>query len=175
MATTHFPTAETLKTLTSLEIGDQTYPCTAYVAPPPGATRGVITNAYDDETTTQLYQDLVRRNPEYTILAARRMGKTHCILITFDANALPHSIKYMGAIHLCTLYRGSPDACTNCRQPGHRHDVFPSPKTNLCPRCGTQHSQQDLSPLLLALRQNCRTLSLASTRKVQPSKTRLFT
>ncbi|KAH7936752.1 hypothetical protein HPB49_003728 [Dermacentor silvarum] len=50
MATTHSPTAETLKTLTSLAIGDQTYPCTAYVAPPPGSTRGVITNAYDDET-----------------------------------------------------------------------------------------------------------------------------
>ncbi|KAH7949873.1 hypothetical protein HPB49_016458 [Dermacentor silvarum] len=44
----------------------------------------------------------------------------------------------MGAIHRCTLYRGSPDACTNCRQPGHRHDVCPSPKTNLCPRC--EHS-----------------------------------
>ncbi|KAH7944947.1 hypothetical protein HPB49_002512 [Dermacentor silvarum] len=126
MATTHFRTAETLKTLTSLAIGDQTYTCAAYVAPPPGATRGVITNAYDDETPTQLYQDLVRRNPEYTILAARRMGKTHSILITFDANAVLHSIKYMGAIkyiHRCTLYHGSPDACINCRQPGHRHDV----------------------------------------------------
>ncbi|KAH7965088.1 hypothetical protein HPB49_003302 [Dermacentor silvarum] len=84
MATTHSPTAETLKTLTSLAIGDQTYPCTAYVAPPPGSTRRVITNAYDDETPTQLYQGLLRRNPEYTILAARRMGKTHSILITFN-------------------------------------------------------------------------------------------
>ncbi|KAL3210921.1 hypothetical protein MRX96_036753 [Rhipicephalus microplus] len=61
------------------------------------------------------------------------MGKTHSILITFDANEVPHSIKYMGAIHRCTPYRGSPDACTNCRLPGHRHDVCPSPKTNLCP------------------------------------------
>ncbi|KAH7940686.1 hypothetical protein HPB49_003551 [Dermacentor silvarum] len=143
VATTHSPTAETLKTLTSLAIGDQTYPCTAYVAPPPGSTRGAITSVYDDETPTQLYQDLVRRNTEYTILAARRMGKTHSILITFDANAVPHSIKCMGAIHRCTLYHGSPDACTNCRQLGHRHDVFPSPTTNLCPRCGTQHSQQE--------------------------------
>ncbi|KAH7953258.1 hypothetical protein HPB49_006554 [Dermacentor silvarum] len=143
MATTHVPTDETLKTLTSLAIGDQTYPCTAYVAPPPWATRGVMTNAYDDEYTTQLYQDLVRINSEYTILAARHMEKTHSILITFDANAVPHSMKYMGAIHRCTLYRGSPDACTNCRQPGHCHDICPSPKTNLCPRCGTQHPQQD--------------------------------
>ncbi|KAH7967220.1 hypothetical protein HPB49_023577 [Dermacentor silvarum] len=106
-------------------------------------SQGVITNTYDDETPTQLYQDLVRRNPEYTILAAQRIGKTHSTLITFDANAVPHSIKYMGAIHHCTLYRGSPGACTNCKQPGHRHDVCPSPKTNLCPCCGTQHSQQD--------------------------------
>ncbi|KAH7949645.1 hypothetical protein HPB49_013206 [Dermacentor silvarum] len=68
------------------------------------------------------------------------MEKTHSILITSDANAFPHSIKYMGAIHRCTLYRVSPDACTNCRQPGHRHDVCPSPKTKVCPRCGTQHS-----------------------------------
>lgn len=141
-ATTHSPTAETLKTLTSLTIGGHTYQCVAYVAPPPGATRGVISNACDDETPAQLYQDLVRRNPEYTILAARRMGKTHSILITFDAREVPHSIKYMGAIHRCTPYRGSPDACTNCRQPGHRHDVCPSPKTNLCPRCGTHHSPQ---------------------------------
>ncbi|KAL1433844.1 hypothetical protein MTO96_012183 [Rhipicephalus appendiculatus] len=71
------------------------------------------------------------------------MGKTHSILITFDANEVPNSIKYMGAIHRCTPYRGSPDACTNCRQPGHRHDVCPSPKTNLCPRCGTQHLPQE--------------------------------
>ncbi|KAH7954051.1 hypothetical protein HPB49_015247 [Dermacentor silvarum] len=146
MATTHFLTADTLKTLTSLEIGDQTYPCTAYVAPPPGATRGVITNAYDDETPTQLYQDLVRRNPEYTILAARRMGKTHSILITFDANAVTHSIKYMGAIHRCTLYRGSPDACTNCRQPGHRHDVCPTPRPIFA--LAVEHSIRNKTPLV---------------------------
>ncbi|KAH6925958.1 hypothetical protein HPB50_012707 [Hyalomma asiaticum] len=40
-ATTHSPTAETLKTLTSLTIGGHTYQCVAYVAPPAGATRGV--------------------------------------------------------------------------------------------------------------------------------------
>ncbi|KAL1445526.1 hypothetical protein MTO96_044971 [Rhipicephalus appendiculatus] len=92
-STTHSSTAEILKTLTSLTIGSHTYPCEAYVAPPPGATIGVISNAFDHETPTQLYQDLVRRNPEHTILAARRMGKTHSILITFDANEVPNSIK----------------------------------------------------------------------------------
>ncbi|KAH6919578.1 hypothetical protein HPB50_029434 [Hyalomma asiaticum] len=115
----HSRTAVTLKTLTSLTIGGLNYQRVAYVAPPPGATRGVISNACD-ETPAQLYQDLVRRNPEYTILAARRMGKTYSILITFDANEVPHSSKYMGAIHRCTPYRGNPDACTNCRQPAYR-------------------------------------------------------
>ncbi|KAH7961791.1 hypothetical protein HPB52_012154 [Rhipicephalus sanguineus] len=134
-ATTHSSTAEILKTLTSLTIGDHTYPCVAYVAAPPGATRGVISNAFDDETPTQLYQDLVRRNPEYTILAARRMGKTHSILITFDANEVPHSIKYMGAIQ--------PLHSVPRQQPGHRYDVCPNPKSNLCPRCGTQHLPQE--------------------------------
>ncbi|KAH7978438.1 hypothetical protein HPB49_005515 [Dermacentor silvarum] len=109
----------------------------------PRRQASVIKNAYEDETPTQLYQELVRRNPEYTILAARHMGKTQSILITFDTNAVPHYIKYMGAIHRCTPYRGSPDASTNCRQSRHRHDVCPSPKTNLCPRCGTRHSLQD--------------------------------
>ncbi|KAH7965456.1 hypothetical protein HPB49_008220 [Dermacentor silvarum] len=71
------------------------------------------------------------------------MGKKHFIPITFEANAVPYSIEYGGAIHRCTPYRGSPDACTNCRQPGHRRDVCQSPKTNLCPHCGTQHPQQD--------------------------------
>ncbi|KAH6919546.1 hypothetical protein HPB50_029462 [Hyalomma asiaticum] len=47
-----------LKTLTSLTIGGHTYQCMAYVAPPPGATRGVVSNACDDETPAQLYQDL---------------------------------------------------------------------------------------------------------------------
>ncbi|KAH8009804.1 hypothetical protein HPB51_019873 [Rhipicephalus microplus] len=104
-ATTHSAEAELLKTLTSLTIGGHAYPCVAYVAPPPGATRKVISNAFDDEATTQLYEDLVKRNPEYSILTVRRMGKTHSILITFDANGVPHSNKYMGDIHPCTPYR----------------------------------------------------------------------
>ncbi|KAL3202507.1 hypothetical protein MRX96_042439 [Rhipicephalus microplus] len=71
------------------------------------------------------------------------MGKTPSILITFDAHEIPHSTNYMEANHSCNLYRGIPDAYTNCRLPGHRHDVCPSPKTNLCPRCGIQHPLQE--------------------------------
>ncbi|KAH8041848.1 hypothetical protein HPB51_018642 [Rhipicephalus microplus] len=70
-ATTHSAAAELLKARNSLTIGGHAYPCVAYVAPPPGATRGVISNVFDDETPNQLYEDLVRRKPEYSIFAAR--------------------------------------------------------------------------------------------------------
>ncbi|KAH8031864.1 hypothetical protein HPB51_021053 [Rhipicephalus microplus] len=69
-ATTHSAAAKLPKTLTSLTIGGHAYPRVACVAPPPGATRKVISNAFDafdDETPTQLYEDLVKRNPEYSI------------------------------------------------------------------------------------------------------------
>ncbi|KAL3242560.1 hypothetical protein MRX96_021066 [Rhipicephalus microplus] len=69
-ATTHSAAAKLPKTLTSLTIGGHAYPRVACVAPPPGATRKVISNAFDafdDETPTQLYEDLVKRNPEYSM------------------------------------------------------------------------------------------------------------
>ncbi|KAH7974994.1 hypothetical protein HPB49_022524 [Dermacentor silvarum] len=41
------------------------------------------------------------------------------------------------------MYKGSPDACTNCRKPGHRYDVCPLSKTGLCLRCGEKHETQE--------------------------------
>ncbi|KAL1472491.1 hypothetical protein MTO96_022959 [Rhipicephalus appendiculatus] len=49
----------------------------------------------------------------------------------------------MCVVHRCTKYKGSPDACTNCRKPVHRYDVCPLPKSGLCPRCGEKHEKQE--------------------------------
>ncbi|KAL1416104.1 hypothetical protein MTO96_028235 [Rhipicephalus appendiculatus] len=95
---------------------------------PPAAVRGVISRAYWNETPKQILSDLRYRNPDANIIAARRMGKSSSILITFASGPVPHTIKYMCVVHRCTKYKGSPDACTNCRKPGHRHDVCPPPK-----------------------------------------------
>ncbi|KAL1484808.1 hypothetical protein MTO96_032385 [Rhipicephalus appendiculatus] len=92
----------------------------------------------DDETINQ--QDF---HSDANIIAARRMGKSASILITFASGPVPHTIKYMCVVHRCTKYKGSPDACTNCRKPGHRYDVCPLPKSGLCPRCGEKHEKQD--------------------------------
>ncbi|KAH6948071.1 hypothetical protein HPB50_022781 [Hyalomma asiaticum] len=50
----------------------------------------------------------------------------------------------MSVVYRCTQYKGSLDACTNCRRPGHRHDVCPHPKSGLCSWCGDKHDRQDL-------------------------------
>ncbi|KAL1479151.1 hypothetical protein MTO96_052095 [Rhipicephalus appendiculatus] len=49
----------------------------------------------------------------------------------------------MCVVHRCTKYKGRPDACTNCRKPGHRYDVCPVPRSGLCPRCGEKHDKQE--------------------------------
>ncbi|KAL1414994.1 hypothetical protein MTO96_007043 [Rhipicephalus appendiculatus] len=128
VATSHEITALHLVHLKELVIQTTTYPVAAYIAPPPAAVRGVISQAYWEETPVQMLQDLQTRNPDADIIAARRMGRTLSILITFAHGPVPHTMRYMSVVYRCTQYKGSPDACTNCRQPGHRYDVCPPPQ-----------------------------------------------
>ncbi|KAL1442948.1 hypothetical protein MTO96_046168 [Rhipicephalus appendiculatus] len=144
VATSHETTALHLVQLKELVLQTTTYPVAAYIAPPPAAVRGVISQAYWEETPEQMLQDLQTRNPDADIIAARRMGRTLSILITFAHGPVPHTIRYMSVVYRCTQYKGSPDACTNCRQPGHRYDVCPHPKSGLCSRCGDKHERQDV-------------------------------
>ncbi|KAH7946742.1 hypothetical protein HPB52_003965 [Rhipicephalus sanguineus] len=130
--------------LKQLVLQTTTYPVAAYIAPPPSAVRGVISQAYWEEISEQMLQDLQTRNPDADIIAARRMGRTLSILITFAHGPVPHTIRYMSVVHRCTQYKGSLDACTNCRRPGHRYDVCPHPKSGLCSRCGDKHERQDV-------------------------------
>ncbi|KAH8038028.1 hypothetical protein HPB51_020678 [Rhipicephalus microplus] len=46
------------------------YAMTAYIAPPDGSVRGVITNAYWKESPQELLADLISRNPHETMLDA---------------------------------------------------------------------------------------------------------
>ncbi|KAH7974822.1 hypothetical protein HPB49_020122 [Dermacentor silvarum] len=69
------------------------------------------------------------------------MDKSKSILITFAQGPIPRRIIYYGVVHLCTPHRARPEACTNCRAPGHRYDVCPEPKIPRCPRCGEDHGE----------------------------------
>lgn len=144
VATPHKSTALHLIQLKEVVLQETSYPVAAYIAPPPAAAHGVTSQAYWAETPEQMLRDLQTRNPEADIIAACRMGRTLSILITFAHGPVPHTIRYMSVVYRCTPYKRSPDACTNCRRPGHRYDVCPHPKSGLCPRCGDKHEPQDL-------------------------------
>ncbi|KAH7946341.1 hypothetical protein HPB49_023371 [Dermacentor silvarum] len=141
VATTNQEAALNLVKIRSITLNAKAYGVAAYIVPAADTVRGVISNAFWDETEEELLQDLQARNPEAGILLARRMGKSKSILITFAQGPIPRRIIYYGGVHLCTPYRARPEACTNCRAPGHRYDVCPEPKIPRCPRCGEDHGE----------------------------------
>ncbi|KAL1442333.1 hypothetical protein MTO96_007832 [Rhipicephalus appendiculatus] len=128
VATTNQETALQLVKIRSITLNAKAYVVAAYIAPAADTVRGVISNAFWDETEEELLQELQARNPDAGILLARRMGKSKSILITFAQGPIPRRIIYYGGVHLCTPYRARPEACTNCRAPGHRYDVCPEQK-----------------------------------------------
>ncbi|KAH7974728.1 hypothetical protein HPB49_018831 [Dermacentor silvarum] len=141
VATTNQEAALNLVKIGSITLNAKACWVAAYIVPAAGTVRGMISNAFWDETEEELLQDLQARNPEAGILLARRMGNFKSILITFAQGPIPHRIIYYGGVHLCTPYRARPEACTNCRAPGHRYDVCPEPKIPRCPRCGEDRGE----------------------------------
>ncbi|KAH6946268.1 hypothetical protein HPB50_012560 [Hyalomma asiaticum] len=141
VATTSEDAALNLAKIRSITLNGKAYVIAAYIAPAADTVRGMISNAFWDETEEGLLQDLQARNPEASILLARHMGKSKYILITFAQGPVPRRIIYYGGVHLCTPYRARPEACTNCRAPGHRYDVCPEQKQPRCPRCGEDHGE----------------------------------
>ncbi|KAH7959329.1 hypothetical protein HPB49_010329 [Dermacentor silvarum] len=140
VATTNQEAALNLVKIRSITLNAKACGVAAYIVPAADTVRGVMSNAFWDETE-DLLQDLQARNPEAGILLARRMGKSQSILITITQGLIPRRIIYYGGVHLCTPYTARPEACTNCRAPGHRYDVCPEPKIPICPRCGEDHSE----------------------------------
>ncbi|KAH7966610.1 hypothetical protein HPB49_018006 [Dermacentor silvarum] len=128
VATPHEPTALHLVQLKEVVLQETSYPVAAYIAPPPAAARGVISQTYWAETPEQMLRDLQTRNPEADIIAARKMGRTLSILITFAHGPVPHTIRYTSIVYRCIPCKESPDADRNCRRPGHRYDVCPTPR-----------------------------------------------
>ncbi|KAH6928143.1 hypothetical protein HPB50_012194 [Hyalomma asiaticum] len=129
--------------LQKITYDERQYAMTAYIAPPDGSVRGVITNAYWKESPQELLCNLVAGNPNETILDARRMGMTRSILITSGQTTFPRKIVYGGGLYLCTPYTLKVETCSNCRSIGHRTDVCVQPRTHKCPRCGLSHPMDE--------------------------------
>ncbi|XP_065285932.1 uncharacterized protein [Dermacentor albipictus] len=140
------------------------YAMAAYIAPRDGSVRGVITNAYWKESPQELLADLIARNPNATILDARRMGLTRSILITFGQAIVPRKIFCGGGLHLCKPYTPRVETCSNCWTIGHRMDVCIQPRTHKCPRCGELHPKEP-TPSCTPVCIICQGLYLSGTRE----------
>ncbi|KAL1434715.1 hypothetical protein MTO96_011416 [Rhipicephalus appendiculatus] len=96
VATTNQETALQLVKIRSITLNGKAYVVAAYIAPAADTVRGVISNAFWDETEEELLQELQARNPDAGILLAKRMGKSKSILITFAQGPIPRRIIYYG-------------------------------------------------------------------------------
>ncbi|KAG0431536.1 hypothetical protein HPB47_021681 [Ixodes persulcatus] len=84
-------------------------------------------------------------NPHLEIVAARRMGRSKAILVTVGGNEVPSYLCYGPIICQFYEYRERKQACTSCRQMGHRADTCPQGESKLCPNCGVEH---ELPPIV---------------------------
>ncbi|KAH7947310.1 hypothetical protein HPB52_010028 [Rhipicephalus sanguineus] len=75
VARTNHETALNLVKIRSITFNAKAYVIAAYIASAAETVRGVISNAFWDETEEELLQEVQARNPEAGILLSRRMGK----------------------------------------------------------------------------------------------------
>lgn len=125
--------------LQELVIEGRKCPIKAYAPAPDLSVKGLIHNEYCGETDEQLVQNYNSYNPDWIVTSARRYGKTNHIMITVAGTELPRLLRYPGTRHKVVLLLNRVEACFNCRKTGHRQDVCPQKRRNLCFRCGEEH------------------------------------
>ncbi|KAH7953042.1 hypothetical protein HPB49_004005 [Dermacentor silvarum] len=94
----------------------------------------------------EMLRDLQQRNKgkDFEIAGARRLGQTKSVLIIFvNTTRVPESIDLFGGVVRCYYFKPKIEACFNCRIPGHRVDVCPQEKQELCYRCGQSHPKKE--------------------------------
>ncbi|KAG0430717.1 hypothetical protein HPB47_022440 [Ixodes persulcatus] len=96
-------------------------------------------------TTEEKFEQVQLGSPHLEIVAARRMGRSKAILVTVRGNEVPSYPCYGPIICQFYEYREREQACTSCRQMGHRADTCPQGGSKLCPNCGVEH---ELPPIV---------------------------
>ncbi|KAH7958241.1 hypothetical protein HPB49_000144 [Dermacentor silvarum] len=108
----------------------------------------ILAEEYDDTSQwiSAMLRDLQQRNKgkNFEIAGARRLGQTKSVLIIFvNTTRVPESIDLFGGVVRCYYFKPKIEACFNCRRPGHRADVCPQEKQELCYRCGQGHPKKE--------------------------------
>lgn len=130
----------------SLVIGGKTHEVTTHMATPSDSTRIVVPKALSFEgieDAEDILLSCIEQNPQWQVLAARRMGKSRALLVTIRGKRIPTYFYFNGFTLSCFPYRDRIEACVNCRRTGHRADVCPMPLQSRCHRCGAQHPSQN--------------------------------
>ncbi|KAG0419494.1 hypothetical protein HPB47_004073 [Ixodes persulcatus] len=121
--------ARTYAALKSLSVGENTYEMNA----------GIVFNAYSYETDAEIFDEFRKRNPNLNVVGGRRLGKSRHMIVTIAERELPRWIRYLVSDLRLFPFHDRVEACYNCRKTGHRTDVCPLPRRNLCRRCGGEH------------------------------------
>lgn len=132
---THSPlTAHLLLSLTHLQLNGKPISVKTYAPNPPISCLGVIHNVGSHFTPAQLMHDLESFTTD--ILAARMMGTTESVLITFAGTVIPHFVYFKRVAFRCRPHKPKPPTCTRCLALGHRAHQCPQHSVPAkCRRC----------------------------------------
>ncbi|KAH7966960.1 hypothetical protein HPB49_020895 [Dermacentor silvarum] len=105
-----------------------------YAPNPPISCLGVIHNVGSQFTPAQLMHDLESFTTD--ILAARMMGTTESVLVTFAGTVIPHFVYFKRVTFRCPPHKPKPPTCTRCLALGHRAHQCPQYSVPAkCRRC----------------------------------------
>ncbi|KAH7937537.1 hypothetical protein HPB49_012880 [Dermacentor silvarum] len=105
-------TAHLLLSLTHLQLNGKPISVKTYAPNPPISFLGVIHNVGRHFTPAQLMHDLESFTTD--ILAARMMGTTESVLITFAGTVIPHFVYFKRVAFRCRPHKPKPPTCTRC-------------------------------------------------------------
>ncbi|KAH8035826.1 hypothetical protein HPB51_009659 [Rhipicephalus microplus] len=117
-------TAHLLLSLTSVEHNGKPITIKPYAPSPPISCLGFIHNVGDHFTSSQLLHDLESFTSD--ILAARMMGSTESVLITFAGTIIPRFVYFKRVSFRCLPHKTKPPPCTRCLAIGHRAHQCPN-------------------------------------------------
>lgn len=126
----------------ALTIGSREYEVYAYQAVLDGTVKGVIRNISTEDTQEEIIENIVNDyNP--TAIDARRIGKSSAIVVLFQGEKVPMTVKYRSVLVRCSLYRQHREVCKCCGGVGHRQDMCPQPEKSVCFACGKQNPSEN--------------------------------
>lgn len=141
VATTPCQTAiPKLLAMSALHVNNEAHLVHAYAPAERGTCRGVIHNVRPGTSPEELMK-LLAPSPNYTILQARMMGRTHTAIVTFDGTYIPHNVNLGGVIFRCRPHKPKAQQCSKCLGLGHRADICTRSTTSRCSHCG--HPEKD--------------------------------